>query len=67
MKVKCDTCDHKQVCAFKEHYQEAVDNVKSIQIPDTIRIDLSCKHYINIQTTRNYLTGCGAPAVPQRR
>ena len=43
--IKCDTCLHKEVCMFSNHYEELEDEINSCEFLE--KETINCKYYIS--------------------
>lgn len=46
MQMKCENCEHSQVCSLKEMFSNQYEALKSVDIiSKEFTVDLSCNHY----------------------
>lgn len=48
---RCNDCQHREICRYKESYDEIIRNI-AVSVPEPFTLMLSCKYYY---TTSTYL------------
>lgn len=44
---KCDDCKNQDICKYVNEYNNAIDTIKKVEVPDVMVVELSCKHYVS--------------------
>jgi hypothetical protein len=53
---KCEDCNHRNICRYRESYEEVIRNI-AVNVPEPFTIALNCSHYYSTCTCLNMAYG----------